>query len=74
MCLLGEIADISYENETSTIWRRDLRPTITIRGEAGGDKTADSVVNELYDRTLKDFREHLPDGYTLEKGRSHRKQ
>ena len=65
---LGEIADISYENETSTIWRRDLHPTITIRGEAGGDKTADYVVNELYDRTLKDFREHLPDGYTLEKG------
>ena len=65
---LGEIADIFYENETSTIWRRDLHPTITIRGEAGGDKTADSVVNELYDRTLKDFREHLPDGYTLEKG------
>ena len=65
---LGEIADISYESETSTIWRRDLHPTITIRGEAGGDKTADSVVNELYDRTLKDFREHLPDGYTLEKG------
>ncbi|MEQ2645744.1 efflux RND transporter permease subunit [Dialister invisus] len=65
---LGEIADISYENETSTIWRRDLHPTITIRGEAGGDKTADSVVNELYDRTFKDFREHLPDGYTLEKG------
>lgn len=65
---LGEIADISYENETSTIWRRDLHPTITFRGEAGGDKTADSVVNELYDRTLKDFREHLPDGYTLEKG------
>lgn len=64
---LGEIADISYENETSMIWRRDLHPTITIRGETGGDKTADSVVNELYDRTLKDFREHLPDGYTLEK-------
>ena len=64
---LGEIAGISYENETSTIWRRDLHPTITIRGEAGGDKTADSVVNELYDRTLKEFREHLPDGYTLEK-------
>lgn len=64
---LGEIADISYENETSTIWRRDLHPTITIRGETGGDKTADSVVNELYDQTLKEFREHLPDGYTLEK-------
>lgn len=64
---LGEIADISYENETSTIWRRDLHPTITIRGEAGGDKTADSVVNELYDRTLKEFRGNLPDGYTLGK-------
>jgi len=72
---LGEIADISYENETSTIWRRDLHPTITIRGEAGGDKTADSVVNELYDRTLKEFREHLPDGRLYSgKRRGHRKQ
>ncbi len=64
---LGEIADISYENETSTIWRRNLKPTITIRGEVEGKKTADSVVNDLYNHTLKEFRNRLPDGYTLEK-------
>ncbi len=64
---LGNIAEVSYENETSTIWRRNLKPTITIRGEVTGAKTADSVVNELYNKTLKEFRETLPDGYVLEK-------
>ena len=70
---LGEIADISYENVHLVHSYEEAAETAAglgrhIRGEAGGDKTADSVVNELYDRTLKDFREHLPDGYTLEKG------
>lgn len=64
---LGEIADISYENETSTIWRRDMKPSVMIRGEVAGKKTADSMVNELYSHTLKDFRNNLPYGYTLEK-------
>ncbi len=64
---LGEVADISYENEISTIWRRNLLPSITVRGEAVSGKTADSVVNDLYETTLKDFRKNLPDGYLLEK-------
>lgn len=63
---LGTFANISYENETATIWRRNLEPTITIRAEVTGDKTEDSVAQELYSTTLKDFRASLPDGYTVE--------
>lgn len=64
---LGQIAEISYENEISSIYRRNLKPTITLRCEVQGS-TADSVAEELYDDTLKDFRENLPEGASLEKG------
>ena len=64
---LGEFAEISYENETSTIWRRNLKPTITLRAEVVGDVKADSIGNALYSENLKDFRNSLPDGYTLAK-------
>ena len=64
---LGQIAEISYENEVSSIYRRNLKPTITLRCEVQGS-TADSVAEELYDDTLKDFRENLPEGASLEKG------
>lgn len=64
---LGQFADISYENEISTIWRRNLKPTITIRADIIGDVTADSVAASVYDDTLSDFRKNLPAGYTLQK-------
>ena len=64
---LGEFAEISYENETSTIYRRNLKPSITLRAEVTGDVKADSVGNEIYSENLKDFIENLPQGYTLEK-------
>ena len=64
---LGQFADISYQNETSTIWRRDLKPTITLRAEVTGDAKADSVTNTLFDTDLKTFRDNLPDGYILSK-------
>lgn len=64
---LGQFADISYENEISTIWRRDLKPTITIRADITGDKPADSVAAGVYDDTLSEFRKSLPSGYSLEK-------
>lgn len=63
---LGEFADISYENEISTIWRRDASPCITLRAEVTGDAKSDSVAKDIYENTLKDFRAALPDGYTLE--------
>ncbi len=63
---LGEFADISFENEISTIWRRDAAPCITLRAEAAGDAKADSVAKELLSKTLADFAKNLPAGYTLE--------
>lgn len=64
---LGEFADLSYENETSTIWRRDLKPTITLRADVTGGAKADSVSKALYDTDLKAFRTSLPEGVTFEK-------
>lgn len=64
---LGEFADLSYENETSTIWRRDLKPTITLRADVTGGAKADSVSMALYDTDLKAFRVGLPEGVTFEK-------
>lgn len=64
---LGEFADLSYENETSTIWRRDLKPTITLRADVTGGAKADSISMVLYDTDLKAFRAGLPEGVTFEK-------
>ena len=64
---LGEFADLSYENETSTIWRRDLKPTITLRADVTGGAKADSVSMALYDTDLKAFRSSLPEGVAFEK-------
>lgn len=64
---LGEFADLSYENETSTIWRRDLKPTITLRADVTGGAKADSISMALYDTDLKAFRAGLPEGVTFEK-------
>lgn len=64
---LGEFADLSYENETSTIWRRDLKPTITLRADVTGGAKADSISMALYDTDLKVFRAGLPEGVTFEK-------
>ncbi len=64
---LGDFADISYKNEINTIWRRNGMPCITLRGEPVGEMTSDSVEADIYDKTLKEFRENLPSGYTLEK-------
>lgn len=64
---LGQFADVSYENEISTIWRRDLKPTITIRADIIDGVTADSVAAEVYNDTLSEFKQQLPQGYRLEK-------
>lgn len=64
---LGQFADISYENEISTIWRRDLKPTITLRADCKDGVMADSLMQELYNDDFASFKASLPDGYTLEK-------
>lgn len=65
---LGTFADISYENEISTIWRRNLQPTITLSAEVIPGAKGDTVASDLYNNTFRDFREHLPESAALEKG------
>lgn len=62
---LGEFASVTYDNEISTIWRRDLEPSITLQADISGSVTSDSVADEVYGQALKQFRENLPEGYTL---------
>lgn len=64
---LSEFADISYKNETSTIWRRNIEPCITLRSDVAAGMTGDTVANDVWDKYLKEFRQNLPEGYTLEK-------
>lgn len=63
---LGDIADITYDSEIPTIWRRDAFPCVTLRADTANGGKSDSVTRDLYEHTLKEFREQLPAGYTLE--------
>jgi len=64
---LGQIATISYDAEEGLIWRRNLKPTITVQagtipGVLGNDATAKVFKN------LSDLRKSLPQGYSIEIG------
>lgn len=66
---LDQIAKISFEAEEGLIWRRDLKPTITVQanvipGVTGNDaaKQVDDAANEL--------RKNLPPGYSIKPGGS----
>ena len=64
---LGQFADISYENEISTIWRRDLKPTITLRADCKDGVMADSLMQELYNDDFASFKASLPDDTRLKR-------
>ena len=46
------------------------KTTITIRADVVKGAKGDTVTSDLFDNTLKEFREHLPTGARLEKGGS----
>ena len=62
---LDQIAKISYEAEEGLIWRRDLKPTITIQANTIPGVLGNSATFDLYDK-LKDIRDKLPPGYSIE--------
>lgn len=64
---LDQIAKISYDAEDGGIWRRDLKPTITVQANIAKDITGDNATYEAYD-SLKELRASLPPGYTIEIG------
>ncbi len=61
---LDQIAKISFEAEEGLIYRRDLKPTITVRAETKSDVTGDDVTRQVYEN-LHDLRASLPPGYSI---------
>ncbi|HWR07077.1 efflux RND transporter permease subunit [Sporomusa sp.] len=64
---LDQIAKISYDAEDGGIWRRDLKPTITVQANIAKEITGNDATYEAYDN-LKELRASLPPGYTIEIG------
>ncbi len=66
---LSQVARLSYTSENNMIWRRDLRPTITVNGAIVAGVTGNDVTQELYDQ-LAEMRANLPAGMKIEIGGS----
>ncbi len=66
---LAQIAHIEYGSEDNMIWRRNLRPTITVSGSITDDVTGNDVTNRVYDN-LAELRKNLPAGVRIEIGGS----
>ncbi|HMM22346.1 MAG TPA: efflux RND transporter permease subunit, partial [Selenomonadales bacterium] len=64
---LDQIAKISYDAEDGGIWRRDLKPTITVQANIVKEITGNDATYEAYN-SLKELRTSLPPGYTIEIG------
>ena len=64
---LDQIAKISYEGEEGLIWRRDLKPTITVQANINPGATGNDIVQKTYDE-LADLRSSLPPGYRIDIG------
>ncbi len=66
---LEQIAVISYEAEEGLIWRRDLKPTITVQAEVLPGVTGNDATKQVYEE-LKTLRASLPAGYSVDIGGS----
>ena len=66
---LSQVARVEYASEDNIIWRRNLRPTITVNGGLVPGVTGNDVTQEIYDQ-LAELRSQLPAGMTIEIGGS----
>ena len=66
---LSQVARLEYTNEDNMIWRRNLRPTITVNGGICDGVTGNDITKEIYAQ-LADMRAHLPAGMSIEIGGS----
>lgn len=66
---LNQVAHIEYTSEDNMIWRKDLRPTITVNGGIVPGVTGNDVTKEIYEQ-LADMRANLPAGMSIEIGGS----
>lgn len=61
---LDQIAQIRYEAEEGMIWRRDLKPTITVQADTAEGVLGDDAAIGAYER-LQELRSSLPPGYSI---------
>lgn len=61
---LEQIANIHLAMEDGLIYRRDLKPAITVRAETKADATGDDVTRKIYE-DLGALRAGLPPGYSI---------
>lgn len=66
---LDQIAKISYDAEEGLIWRRDLKPTITVQADVRPDVTGNDATKQVYG-DLAALRQSLPPGYHIDIGGS----
>lgn len=66
---LDQIAQITYEAEEGLIWRRDLKPTITVQAEVAPGITGEDASKQL-DAKLQSLRATLPPDYEITVGGS----
>ncbi|SDF47631.1 efflux RND transporter permease subunit [Sporomusa acidovorans] len=64
---LDQIAKISYDAEEGLIWRRDLKPTITVQANTIEGVMGNDATQAVYDN-LKELRASLPPGYSIDIG------
>lgn len=62
---LSQVAKLRYDAEEGLVWRRDLKPTITVRAGIGPGLTANDVANQVYAQT-EALCASLPLGYSIE--------
>ena len=66
---LGQIANISYDSEQGLIWRRNLKPTITVQAEISNGITGNDATKKVFEG-IAPLRAKLPPGYKIEVGGS----
>jgi multidrug efflux pump subunit AcrB len=66
---LGQIANISYDSEQGLVWRRNLKPTITVQAEIKNGITGNDATTKVF-KSLESLRNSLPSGYNIEVGGS----
>lgn len=64
---LDQIATVSYGAEEGLIWRRDLKPTITVQANTIEGILANNATKEVYE-SLAGLRASLPPGYSIDIG------
>ena len=62
---LDQVAKISYEAEEGLIWRRNLKPTITVQANTAAGILEITAARKVFNR-LDDLRKSLPSGYSIE--------